>query len=97
MDPGLLGPEQWGQINRLLIHLVLFVGLAVNGAIAFLLAHAIIPSLVGSAEAPRQALAFRWVLYPLFAASLALTFSAFARALRSAIAVLQQIYPRFAI
>jgi hypothetical protein len=97
MDPGVMGPEQWGQIGRVLLDLFLFVGLAVNGAIAFLLGHAIIPSLVTNAEAPRQVLTFRWVLYPIFAASLALTLYALGRALMLAIAMLQQVYPRFAI
>ena len=97
MVPGVMGPEQWAQIGRILIDLFLFVGLAVNGAIAFLLGHAVIPSLVTSAEAPRQVLAFRWALYPIFAASLALTLYALGRALTLAIAVLQQVYPRFAI
>jgi hypothetical protein len=97
MDPRLIGPEQWDQISRLLNNLFLFVGLAVNAGLAFLLGHAIIPSLVRTGDAPAEVMGFRRVLYVVFAASLALTLYALGRALYLAITVLQQIYPRFAI
>ncbi|MBI4493541.1 MAG: hypothetical protein HY690_12195 [Chloroflexi bacterium] len=97
MDPQLIGPEQWDHIGRALANLVIFVGLAVNGALALLLAHAVIPSLVTTQDAPREALALRWVLYPVFVASLVLTLYALGRALYLAVVVIQSIYPRFAV
>jgi hypothetical protein len=95
MDPNVIRPEWWEAIGRALIYLYLFVGLALTGAFAFLLAHATIPSLVTSAEAPGAALAFRRVLYPVCAAALALAGYALAQALHVAVDVLRQIYPRF--
>jgi hypothetical protein len=97
MDPVPLRPEQWDLIARAINGLFLFVGLGVNAALAFLLAHAIIPSIVRSGEAPPDILVFRRVLYPVFAISLALTFHALWRGLSLAVLVLQQVYPRFAI
>ena len=97
MDPRPIGPEQWEQISRALIAGFLFAGLALNGALAFLLGHAIIPSLVSSGDAPHEAQRLRWILYPVCAASLALTAYALGRALSPAIDVLRQIYPRFLI
>jgi hypothetical protein len=97
MDPQVVSPEQWDQISRLMIYLFVFVGLAVNAALAFLVGHAIIPSLVGTADAPRELQALRWVLYPASAASLALTLYALGWAIYLAIVVLRQIYPRFGI
>lgn len=97
MDPRFIGLEQWELINRALIHLVLFVGLAVNAALSLLLGHGIIPSLVTSGHSPPEILRFRTLLYPVFAASLLLTLYAFARGLWLAVDVIQQIYPRFAL
>jgi hypothetical protein len=97
MDPRLLGPEQWGQLSRLLVNLFLFVGLAVNAALAFLLSHAIIPSLVVSGDAPREIGVIRRLLYPIFLVSAVLTLYALSRALYLAVVFLQQFYPRFAI
>ena len=97
MDPRSVSPEQWEQISRVLIHLFLFTGLALNGALAFLLGHAIIPPLGGGPDAPQGFQSLRRVLYPVFAASLALTVYALARALSLALDVLRYIYPRFLI
>lgn len=97
IDPHLTTPALWDEISRALTHLVLFVGLAVNAGLAFLCGYAIIPSLVSTEDVPPPTLVFRWVLYPIFAASLVLTLYALAQALALAIAVLQQYFPRFAI
>jgi hypothetical protein len=97
MDPRILGPEQWGLLSRLLPNLFLFVGLAVNAALAFLLSHAIIPSLMVSGDAPREVGLIRRLLYPIFVASLLLTLLALGRALYLAVVFLQQFYPRFAV
>lgn len=96
MDPRPVGPEQWEQISRVLIGLVLFAGLAINGALAFLLGHAIIPSLEGS-DSGHGLRTVRRVLYPIAAVSLALTLYALGRALVTAVDLLRSIYPRFLI
>jgi hypothetical protein len=77
--------------------LVLFAVLAVNTALSFLFAHAVIPSLVATGDLPSGLRGLRRLLYPVSAVSLAVALSAFARTLFLAVPVIQQIYPRFAI
>ena len=95
MDPAVLQPEQWDQVARTMIHLYAFVGLALTAAFAFLLAHAVIPSLTTSRDAPEELGAYRRVLYPVSALALLGTLYALARALVLALGVLQQFYPRW--
>lgn len=97
MDPNLLGYDQWVELNQALTALVLFTALAIAAAMAFLLGHAIIPSLVASGDLARPLGALRWLVYPMSAVSLALAILALAVALSGAISVLQAFYPRFAI
>jgi hypothetical protein len=95
MDPLILGPEQWAQIDRALVYLFLFVGLAVNTGLSFLLGHAVIPSLAASADVPAALQSFRRVLYPVSLVSLLLTLYALAQAIILMVPLLQQLYPRF--
>ncbi|HZS02356.1 MAG TPA: hypothetical protein VFE37_26810 [Chloroflexota bacterium] len=95
MDPTVLRPEQWDQIASAMIHLYAFTGLAVTAAFAFLLAHAVLPSLIASRDAPEELGAYRRVLYPVSALALLATLYALARALLLALGVLQQFYPRW--
>jgi hypothetical protein len=95
MGPDVIRAEQWDQIGRVMVLLYLFVGLALNGALALLLGHAIIPSLVATADAPDAVQVFRRVLYPVSAVSLVLTVFTLGWALYLAVDVLRQIYPRF--
>ena len=97
MDPAVVRPEQWEQITRAMIHLYAFVGLALVAALAFLLAHAVLPSLVASHDAPEELGAYRRVLYPVSAVALLLTLYALGRALVLAVGALQAIYPRWGI
>jgi hypothetical protein len=90
-------PPLWDAVSRALMNLFLFVGLAVNAGLAFLCSYAIIPSLVSTEDVPPPTLAFRWILYPVFGASLLLTLYALAQAVTLSIAVLQQYFPRFGI
>gem|GEM_PF-2267490 len=95
VDPRLAGSDQWQQLALLGRSLVLFVALALNAAFAFLLAHAVLPSLNVTDDATVGVRALRWVLYPIFLASVVLTAIALARAIGAAAAVVQQVYPRF--
>ena len=97
MDPRPLTPEQWEQVRSLLTYLVAGTGLALNAGLAYLLAQAVIPSLVLSAEASPNILVYRRVLLPVFWLSLGLTLYALARAMALAVQVLLDFYPRFAI
>jgi hypothetical protein len=97
VDPRFIGPDQWGQVSRLLLYLVLFAALALDAAFAFLLGQAIVPSLVENELAPPPLGRLRWLYLPLFALALALTGYALARALLLAVLLIQQLYPRFAL
>jgi hypothetical protein len=92
-----VSPFLWDELARALTSLVLFVGLAVNAGLAFLCGHAIVPSLVMTEDVPPAAHVFRWVFYPIFAASLVLTLYALAQALSGIVNVLQQFFPRFGL
>lgn len=97
MDPVQPTIDQWAQLARAAGHLAVFTGLMINTALAFMLAHAVIPSLVTNGDALPDTGRFRSVLYSMAGISLLLTFYAFWRALSIAIPVLAQIYPRFVI
>jgi hypothetical protein len=92
-----MGPEQWSQVSVALTHMFLFVGLAINTALAFLLGHGVIPSLVTNSYSPQSVLMLRRALYPISAISLVLALFALSRAITAMIAFLQQFFPRFAI
>jgi hypothetical protein len=94
VDPQVMTREQWEQISRALNYLYLFTGLGLTGALAFLLSHAILPSLIASGDARPVVGALRWVAYPLAAAALALAAYALTRGLLIAVSVTQEIYPR---
>jgi hypothetical protein len=94
MDPQVLGAGQWAEISHLLVYLFLFSGLGLCAALAFLLGHAILPSLVASRDAPPAVGALRWVAYPIAGLALLLGAYALARALGLAGQVVQQVYPR---
>ena len=97
MDPRIMGPEQWSQVSIALTHMFLFVGLAVNTALSFLLGHGIVPSLVTNSYSPQSALAVRRFLYPISAISLVLALFALSRAITAITGFLHQFFPRFAI
>lgn len=97
LDPRLLPPDFWSQLYMALAHLGVMVGMAVNAALSMALAHAIIPSLVMTRDAPADILTFRRILYPISLASAAVAIYAFARSLVVIVDVIQYMYPRFAI
>jgi len=97
MDPRILDSGQWQLSNDSLRFLVLFVGLVINMTMSFLMAHAVIPSLVASGDLPFTAHRFRRVLYPISAVSMLLVIWAFSTALTGIVALLHTFYPRFAI
>jgi hypothetical protein len=97
MDPRFLPPDQWNQLSLALAHFFLFVGLVINTALAFLLAHAVIPSLVNTSWAAPDTQGFRRFLYPIFVISGVLAAITLGRGLYVLIQVLHYFYPRFAI
>lgn len=97
MDPRFLDAAHWSQLSVLLAHLFLFVGLVINSALAFLLAHGIIPSLVSNTLATTDTLTFRRVLYPVFVISGILAAISLGRAIYSIVQLVSYYFPRFAI
>ena len=97
LDPQVLGPQQWALVNQALGTLVLFVILLINTAVSFLIAHAVLPSMVYTEDVPSDFSRYRRMLYPISFVSLLATAFAFQRAIGIAIDLMQQVYPRFAI
>jgi hypothetical protein len=97
MDPRFLFPEQWNQLSLALLYLFLFVGLVINTALSFLVAHGIIPSLVQNDLATSDTLPLRKVLYPVFVVSGLLAAVALSRAIPMIVELLTYFFPRFAI
>lgn len=95
MGPSPTEPQQWAQLNALLTWMVLFAGLAVAAALAFLLGHSQVRSLAESGDAPSWVSLARWPLYAVALAGLLLALFALGQGLSSAAPVLQQLWPRF--
>jgi hypothetical protein len=95
MDPNPIGADQWLAIARLLNFLVLFTGLGLTSALAFLLAHAIVPSLRASHHGSIVLEPLRWLGYPVALSAAALATYALARTVALAADVIQRVYPRF--
>ena len=97
LDPRQPNLAQWTELYRSINFLFLVVAFAVTGALSFLLAHAVIPSLIDSHEAPFEINRFRRFLYPIFFISFVFAIFSLARSMSIAVPVLQEIFPRFAI
>jgi len=97
MDATFVGPAQWALITLALPNLVLFVAMMVNTALPFLLGHAILPSLETTDGTRGQFRVHRTVLYTVSAISLVVMTIALYRAVVLIVALLREIYPRFAI
>lgn len=97
MQPSLIQAAGWDQISRLMVYLYLFTGLGLTAVFSFLLARAIVPSLVDSGAAPRLLLALRWPLLALFVAAAALATYACWTALGLAATFIEAYYPKVLI
>ena len=95
MDPALITTGDWLNLTRMLNDLYVATALGLVAAAAFLLAHAILPSLAATEDMPAELAGLRWVFYPIFVVALGLTFYALARALSVGTAFLDGYYPRF--
>jgi hypothetical protein len=95
MDPALITAGDWLNLTRMLNDLYVAVGLGLVAATAFLLAHAILPSLAATHDMPEGFAGLRWVFYPIFILALGLTCYALASALSIGTAFLDGFYPRF--
>ena len=97
MDPRVMNSAAWSQLGLAMSYMIIVVGFIANGAAAFLLSHAFIPSLQASGEMPEGLGPFRKILYPIAALCLLLALYSAGRALYVGVNILMQFYPDFAI
>jgi hypothetical protein len=98
LAPEPLSPAQWARISFAAAALAVFTAATLAGALAFLLAHAILPSLRAEAPSlPDWLRLVRLALYGTAAAALVPAGWALAAALRAAVDVVRAVYPRFLI
>jgi hypothetical protein len=95
MDPALITASDWQRLTLMLNDLYVASGLGLTAATAFLLAHAVLPSLAATHDMPEGMAALRWLFYPICVVALGLTCYALARALSLGTAFLDGYYPRF--
>jgi hypothetical protein len=95
VDPTLLDAGQWQQLARILDDLYLATGLGITAAMAFLLSHAILPSLASTGDVPEGLRGLRWLFYPICVVALGLTCYALARAFSQGVGFLDGFFPRF--
>ena len=89
--------QQWELTRYAINHLIVAVGFNVTGALSLLLAHALIPSLVITRDAPRDIGVFRTPLYFIAVASIVLGVATIVQAARIAIPVVFEMFPRILI
>lgn len=95
LDPRLLVPAEWNQIRLLVNDAYLMAGLMLIACASFLVAHAIVPSLLATHDGPAVLAKTRPVFYAIFALALAMSLYAMARMFHLSIIVLRDFYPRF--
>ncbi len=95
MDPAVLGPADWQRLHTLLLGLWFLVALVVPAAFSFLLAHAILPSLMLAGQLPRGFQRYRIALYVVAAEAALVALFLLLRLARLAHVVIQDIYPRW--
>jgi hypothetical protein len=95
LNPALISADDWRQLAGMLNDLYVATGLGITSAMAFLLAHAIVPSLVATNDAAAGIRIMRPLFYGIFAVALGLTCYALARAFAQGVGFLDAYYPRF--
>jgi hypothetical protein len=89
--------EQWELTRYAINHLIVAVGFNVTGALSLVLAHALIPSLVMTHDAPSDISVFRRPLYVIAVLSIAFGVFTIVRAALIAIPVAFDMFPRILI
>jgi hypothetical protein len=97
MDPAFVDAGTWIRIGQAVNLLYALAGLAIDGAVAFLLARAIVPSLAETGDLPPAALGLRRLFYPIFAVALLLAIATLWRVVVVVGRLEGQIFPRWAI
>ena len=94
MDPVYINSDLWGSTGNILTYIWILFFSAVGFGFNFLMAHAIIPSLIGSGHLPARLQKARPLFYGGAAFALALVIFALNRAAANA-GFLEDIYPRW--
>ena len=94
MDPVYINSDLWGSTGNILTYIWILFFSAVGFGFNFLMAHAIIPSLIGSGHLPARLQKARPLFYGGAALALALVIFALNRAAANA-GFLEDIYPRW--
>ncbi|MBI4320379.1 MAG: hypothetical protein HY675_17965 [Chloroflexi bacterium] len=97
MSPAFLTNAEWSLVTVTNNSVVMFTLLVIAAAVAFLAAHAIIPSLVVSNESSSRTTLVRRVLYTVAALAFFTALFSLSRALINAIDLISRIYPRWLI
>ena len=95
MEPANLDVNDWQRLHTLLVSLYLLVALVLPGAIAFLVAHAVIPSLILTRQLPAPFGRYRVGLYMVAAEAALVGTVLLVRVVRLGHAILQDLYPRW--
>ncbi|HLG71410.1 MAG TPA: hypothetical protein VK009_13370 [Chloroflexota bacterium] len=95
MDPALISANDWRQLAGMLNDLYVATGLGIASAMAFLLAHAVLPSLTATNDAAAGLRVMRPLFYGIFAIALGLTCYALARVFVEGVSFLDLFYPRY--
>ncbi|MBI4236226.1 MAG: hypothetical protein HY688_02565 [Chloroflexi bacterium] len=93
VDPQALGPAQWGQVGSTLLYLWAFVFFMGGVATNFLIAHAVIPSLITTRHLPTRFQLLRPFFYALTLAALGLLVWSVISFLHAS-DVLRSLYPK---
>jgi len=95
VDPALLSAGDWQRLAGMLNDLYVATGLGIAAAMSFLLAHAILPSLVATRDIAASFRGARPVFYFIAACAFGITSYALARAFIEGVAIVEVFYPRF--
>lgn len=96
-QPVYVTPDQWTRIAAVVTYLILFVALGLTAVVAFLMAHAVLPSLENTQHIRVNVALLQRLLTPLWLVAFALTLFVFVRAIALTVEVLEVVFPRFLI
>jgi hypothetical protein len=97
MDPAFIDQATWQAIVALIVASLWFTILAIGAALLLLVAHAVLPSLIATAQLPIQANWLRPVLSLLALGVAGFGILNLVSAVGLAVAVVRDLYPRFLI
>ena len=97
MDPAFITSADWTTIEVVTTNLFRFAGFQILGALVFLGGHAVIPSLILSHHVSSRAGTARSAFYAVAVVALLIAWFSLGQAIVNLIAVLNHIYPRWAV